>query len=345
MHPKVKLALLLVLLLLVVGMILLFGYSQAKNRSQPKFRIATENRTKFSDVFVLIDTTESMNESDVENAKKIVNERILSSLGVNDKASGFMLDGAFQDSKSIVFGVADQQPPKLDGGDPEKILELVKGKGDLREPQICNEDAFNLLQNVKAKQPGANAQQQQWQSKITTLSRPAVEGSNYVKALEGIVKLMDHKKSDPDRDVRLFVVGDLKNQPKPVHLIPADPAAFNHVNVWLIYPYNSNDQSWPTTEEFWNNYFAQIKHVEKRTFANALNQEFLIKPNPTSGVETIPGEDSWHVFRPYLIAAGIVYVMGMVGIYLLIRRRRRPTLASLSLKKGSVVPPTRRPIA
>lgn len=322
MHPKVKLALLLVLLLLAVGMILLFGYSQAKNRSQPKFKLVTENRTKFSDVFVLIDTTKSMNDSDIENAKKIVNERILSSLGVNDKASCFMLDGAFQDSKSTVFGVANQQPPKLDGGDPEKILELVKGKGDLREPQICNDDAFNLLQNVKAKQPGANAQQQQWQSKITNLSRPAIDGSNYVAALGGIGRQMDHHKKDPSRDVWLFIVGDLKNEPRSAPSIPAD-SAFNDFNhIWLIYPYNSNDPSWPATEKFWDDYLAKIKHVEKRTFANALNQEFLIKPNPTFGLETIPGEDFWRVYRPYLIAAGIV--MGLVGIYLLIRRGRRP---------------------
>jgi len=319
MDTKGKIALLLLVLVLVVGMTVLLGYSQAKTRSQPKFKILTENRARFSDVFVLIDGTTSMSESDFKNAKDIVNERILSSLGVNDTASGFALDGAFQDSKSTVFGVYGQQPPKLEGEDPKKILELVKRKGDLREPQTCSEDVFNLLQNVKTKQPGANAKREEWQTRITNLPRPAIDGSDYVKALNGIVKQMNHNKSDSSRDAWLFVVGDLKNEPRPAHPITADPA-LNDFHVWLIYPYNSNDPSWSATEQFWKDYLAEIKHVEKRTFANALRGEFLIKPNPTSGVETIPGEDFWRVFRVYLIVAGIVCMMGLVGIYLLIRR-------------------------
>jgi hypothetical protein len=258
----------------------------------------------------------------LDNAKEIVNERILSSLGVNDTASCFALDGAPQDSRSTVFGSANR-PPKLDGPDPQKMLKLVKGKGDLREPQVSDEDSFKVLQEVQTKQPGADAQRGEWQNKVTSLSRPAIDGSNYVAALEGIVRQMDHHKRDASRDVWLFIVGDLKNEPRPDHIIHADPDAFDDFKeIWLVYPYNSNDPSWPATERFWEDYLAGIRH-EKLTFASALGQEFLLKPNPASGLETIPGENFWRVFMPYLIAASVVCVLGVVGVYLLIRRGRR----------------------
>lgn len=302
MHKRVKRALRLLIFVIVVGSTLLYGYKEAERRSRSSFMVSTSNRTKFSDVYVLIDHTESMSEADVLSAKEIVNNRILSRLGINDTASCYALDGRFKDSTSTVFGVSNQQPPGLPSEEAQKILNLVKAKESLRRPTVCDKATYHLIEQVKAQETNANAKRDDWQNKVTSLQRPAVDGSDYLAALDGINRSMVNYKKQSGRDTWLIIVGDLKNESHTKHPDHAD-SAFDHI--LLVYPFNSNDPKWSATEKFWDDYFAGTRY-EKYTFAKALHDNSLIAPNPASGFETYEGEGFWHVFWPFLIPVLIV---------------------------------------
>jgi hypothetical protein len=316
---NVKLALLVLIAVILVGMTLIVGFTRVEKRSRNEFSVDTKTRSKFSDVYVLIDATESMSDADVLSAKEIVSKRILSSLGMNDTAYCFALGGSFHDSESTVFGISNDQPPNLADNDAQKILDLVKAEGDLRQRQVYDEDTFKLIEQVKALQPEANAKRDDWQKKVEALERPTTDGSDYVAALEGINRSMTYKKQ-PGRDNWLIVVGDLKNESRTHPPAQADGTAFKNFNhILLVYPFNSNDPKWPATEKFWGTYFGDIKH-EKHTFVKARN-EFLIGPNPTSGFETKRGEDSILVFLPFGIGALIICLTAVF----LFRGIRKPT--------------------
>jgi hypothetical protein len=290
MHKSVKRAILLLIVVIAVGTTLLYGYTEAERRSHCSLTVSTNNRTTFSDVYVLIDHTESMSDADVLSAKEIVNDRILSKLGVNDTVSCYELGGKFEDSTSTVFGAPNEQPPSLAGDTPQKILDLVKAKGSPRQPAACDNATTHLIEQVKVEEADANSKRESWQNKVKSLQRPAIDGSDYVAALDGIVRLMANYEKQPGRDTWLVIVGDLKNESPTKRSVHGDDAAFKNFNhILLVYPFNANDAKWAATEKFWEDYFGDIRY-ERHSFAEALRSNFLIAPNPASGFETHEGE-------------------------------------------------------
>jgi hypothetical protein len=252
-----------------------------------------------------------MSEADVLSAKEIVSDGILSKLGVNDTASCYALDGKFKDSSSIVFGFSNDQPPGLPNETAQKILDLVKAKKSL-QPAVCDKATVRLIEQVKAQEAKADSKRESWQNKIQSLQRPDIDGSNYVKALEGITRSIANHKTQSGRDTWLVIVGDLKNESPANQPVHADAAmrTFNHIV--LIYPFNSSDPKWEVTEKFWQDYFGDIPY-EKHTFAEVRRDNSLIAPNPASGFETYEGEGYWRVFLPYLVP---VVVVASVVIFL-----------------------------
>jgi hypothetical protein len=336
MKPAVLGTIILILALIVIGFISIYGYGVAEEKSRTVVQVPPTNRDTFSDVFVLLDGTGTMSKSAFRDAKAIVKGRIIEPLGVNDIASCYMLAGRFDDDQSIVFGKThEEQPPALNDLDAREILSLYKAGGDPGQPKPCSENGCKLIEDLKSKQQKVEAVRTQWFGQVDELTRPEIDGSDYVGALEGIKRQLggsgtdDSPKQGKVRDTWLFIVGDLIHESKKAHPDYSDNAAFKQVDhIVLIYPFNS-DRNWEPVEKFWGNYFGDIK-TERRTFAQALRDGYLIKPNPTLDLKLHRPQPFSDNFRPYLVADLIVLLItALYFVASFISQKlsaRRPTL-------------------
>ena len=272
--------------LILIVMVTMFGVGYAEERSQNSVKVDPTNRNKFSDVFVLLDGTHSMKEPAFSRAKEIVKDHIIPSIGINDRITCYALSGHFDDDVSNVFGKTYlEQPPQLKEFKAQEIVNLYKPERDLLKPTVVNDRAVHNFDELTPMQQEVKDKQKQWQDKVDSLQRPAIPGSDYGGALEGIRRQLSDKNRG-QRETWLFIVGDLKNETTKSHTVYKDPV-FENVRIVLVYPFDS-DGDWDSIKKFWKSYFVNIEKFEERPFGVALREKFLIAPNPTVGLEIQP---------------------------------------------------------
>ncbi|MFL6213402.1 MAG: hypothetical protein ACJ74J_05845 [Blastocatellia bacterium] len=322
MQDRLRNVIILVTAFLLLACITKYGYEDAQQKSRPYVLVPSTNRSKFCDVIVLLDLTRTMNRWDVNKAKEIVEKQIVKAQGVNDRLACYTLSGRFDDVQSCVFGAYEEQPPQLQDSDAQKLLSLYRtggGKVYIEDADQA-EETGQIITGLKAKQQKAEAVQGQWLSKINLLQRPAIDGSDYLGALEGIKRRWKNAgpESSPNpssaREKWLFIVGDLidespANRPKEL-----DNTALKSVNhIVLVYPFDSSrDES--KIESFWRKYFGDIKFAQY-TFAKAISEEFLTAPNPALGLEIGHPPSFWECFRPYVIADAVIIFLLLVYFF------------------------------
>ena len=296
--------------LILIGMVTMFGLGYAEERSRHSVKVDPTNRHKFSDVFVLLDGTRSMEDTAFSDAKEIVKDHIIPSVGINDRITCYALSGRFNHNVSSVFGKTHQeQPPQLNEFEAEEIVELYQPGRDLRQPTVRDDDTVSFFEKLTSKQQEVKAKHQQWQSKVDLLQRPTIPGSDYGGALEGIRRQLSDK-NNRQRETWLFIVGDLKNEETKSHPVYEGDPVFENVRIVLVYPFDSVDD-WNSIKKFWKSYFGEIE-FEERPFGVALREKSLIAPNATVGLEIQRGEKFWTVMRPFIIADGVILLVSVV---------------------------------
>jgi hypothetical protein len=295
--------------LIAIVMVTIIGFGYAEERARNFVKVDPTNRHKFSDVFVLLDGTGSMKEPAFRNAKEIVKDHIIPSIGINDRITCYALGHHFNDDSSNVFGKTHhEQPPELTEFEAQEVVKLYQPERDLRKPAVSSDDAVTIFEKLPSKQQEVEDKHKQWKSKVDLLQRPAIPGSDYRGALEGIRRQLSEKSTG--RDTWLFIVGDLKNESTNSRPVYEGDAAFKNVNTVLVYPFDS-DSDWDSIKKFWKSYFGEKEFTEKPSSV-ALRENLLIDPNPTTGLETHRGDRSWTAMRPFLIADGLMLVLFVV---------------------------------
>jgi hypothetical protein len=331
--------LVIVLLIFFVGLFLaLYGVSFAQQNSLISVEVPSGNRDKFSDVIVLLDGTRSMSEGAFADAKEIVKRRIIKAIGTGDVVTCYTIGQNFSDRNNVFGKTHEEQPPQLAEAAAQKVLGLYE-PGDVPGSQkVCGADRCDIIEELKPNESKVQEVQNRWAGQVDALARPEIDGSDYVGALEGIKRqLANIRPGQTDRDVWVFIVGDLINASTHPHPKETDGEAFKNVNhIVLIYPFNSN-RDWERTRDFWKRYFGDVK-FEEYTFATALREEYVIKPNPTFGLKKHPSGDFWQSLRPFLYAdAALLFILILlIAVSFMLQRRSARRAAALAASAVAV---------
>lgn len=296
--------------LIAIGMVSMFGCGYTEEHSRSSVQAPAENRRKFSDVFVLLDRSPSMRDWALTDAKQIVRDQIIPSIGVNDRIVGYTLGAQYNDNENVLFGKTNHdQPGKLADAEARQALSLYTQEAQPARPREFSDEELSFFAELRSTRQGVEAKQKEWQAQLDSLKPAGIPGSNYHGALDGIKQQL--KKNTQQRDTWLFIVGDLINASTTLHPDPEDVKAFKDVKIVLVYPFESQ-RDWEAIKQFWKGYFGD--NFEERTFGTALREQFLLPPNPTFGVEIKTGEKALTLMRPFLIA-DVVIILICMGLF------------------------------
>lgn len=197
------------------------------------------------DVYLIIDQTLSMERGQRKEAKDVLREEIIRSLGLGDRAFCYRISSDFTESGDRVFA-SNRRLPKA----PENVpaAALAKLPPELKQALLERWDVFS-------------AEREAWLERVEAVQAPGGKYSDYLGTLEAIARRINDP-GDPHLagEKWLIVIGDLKHE--PVLAVPPPPLAhekraFAGVNIYLVEPggiYSRNDQQ--TIETFWKQYFA-----------------------------------------------------------------------------------------
>ncbi|MCK6620774.1 MAG: hypothetical protein HUU32_08570 [Calditrichaceae bacterium] len=197
------------------------------------------------DVYLVIDQTLSMERGQRKEAKDVLRDEIIRSLGLGDRAFCYRISADFTETGDRVFA-SNRRLPKVPENVPSAPLEkLPPGlKGELLERW----NAFS-------------AERDAWLERVEAVQAPGGKYSDYLGTLEAIGRRINDP-GDPHLagEKWLIVIGDLKHEPAPAVSPPPaqhEKRAFAGVNIYLVEPggiYAREDQQ--AIEAFWKKYFA-----------------------------------------------------------------------------------------
>lgn len=198
------------------------------------------------DVYVVIDQTLSMEQGQRKEAKDVLREEVIRSLGLGDRIFCYRISSDFSESSDRVFASNRHQPKvpnNLSGVSPEAL------PGELTQSLLQRWTVFS-------------GERDTWLQNLETLQIPRGQYSDYLGTLNEIARRVNDN-SDPNLagEKWLMVIGDLKHEPLLNTPPPADKGekrAFNGVHVYMIYPGGIHSrEDHKRIEAFWNEYFSE----------------------------------------------------------------------------------------
>lgn len=340
MNFSAKLIILLMILIPLLVGVNLFGYQKADEQTRPRLTIHNDVRDKFAHVIVCLDPTRSISDAKFRDAKEIVKRRIIDMAGIGDRVVCYRIGPRFG-TESYVFGkLFEDQPSQLLQEQAQTLLDIIRKSraGNLKPDDT---GAIRSSLDLIAKfQPGVEGIHKVWKEQVDELQRPTALGSDYLGALAGIKAEYEDNPTNRTEEKWLFIVGDLINDTSrvanvqrlvdpraenrqqrrnntgrvaTVQPVVADKQAFADVHIVLIYPFDSAvDET--KIKTFWKNYFGE-NTFKFFSFAAVLREEFVLKPNPTTGLVNAQVGTFGESFRKYLfIDLGILFVFLMIAV-------------------------------
>lgn len=197
------------------------------------------------DVYLVIDQTLSMERGQRKEAREVLRDEIIRSLGLGDRAFCYRISSDFTESGDRVFA-SNRRLPKV----PENVpsAALIKLPREWKQALLERWEVFS-------------AEREAWLQQVEALQAPGGKHSDYLGTLEAIARRINDP-GDPHLagEKWLIVIGDLKHE--PLLAVPPPPLghekrAFAGVNIYLVEPggiYSRNEQQ--SIENFWKQYFA-----------------------------------------------------------------------------------------
>ena len=197
------------------------------------------------DVYVIIDQTFSMGKGQRKEAKEILEEEIIRSMGLGDRISCYRIASNFTETKDRVFTSSRHLP---------KIYNNVEGVSADIFPGTLKSDLIRRWQIF-------SGERDNWLANLNNLDYPGGNYSDYLGTTDEIGRQVSGSSAaNSPREKWLIVIGDLKHEPISKH--PPAPQheerrQFADVTVFMIYPggiHTKKEQL--RIETFWKEYFA-----------------------------------------------------------------------------------------
>jgi len=295
----------MVILFVEVLVLILYSYLL----SHPDVDLSEENRYEFARVAILMDGTQSVNPKNFSLIKRIVREKILPSLGMNDLAVAYDVHKNFATGQNTVFGILGDQLPQDSEDRRAQILDILERNREKGKP---DDDLYVLIRSLPSYRTRVAEVRSLWARQVEKREAPRLEGSDICSPLSELGEFL--RGGDPAAEKWLFVLSDMKNTGPSRNCRPED--SFPNARVVLIYPFDSNSPSWKTVESFWRDFFAGRK-LERVPFPAALADRALLSPNPTAGLERYEIKTPWECARPMIVPA-LALALGLLAAVSLI---------------------------
>jgi len=262
-------------------------------RSHPDIQVPPENRHDFARVAILMDGTRSLHLDTFPLIKRIVREKIIPSLGMNDVGVAYDVHPDFTPAQNAVLGVLGDQLPQDSDDRRAQILDVLERN---REAGKHDGDFYDLIRSLPPYRPVVEHVRSVWAERVGKRQGPIPKGSDICSPLRELGGFL--RDGDPETERWLFVLSDLKNTGPIQSCHPDD--AFPSARIVLIYPFDPANPSWKAIEGFWHGFFGDRK-LERKSFLSALTDRALLAPNPTAGLERHEVLTMWECARPWLL--------------------------------------------
>jgi hypothetical protein len=279
---------LLSVMALAVAAVVLYAY----HLSDPRIVLPSAARERFANVVVLLDGTRSMSDINFNAAKHLVAETVIRSHGIGDRLVVYGLGPDFSLHNVISGGTYAEQPPQLDAAARTGALVVVRQARSGHVPGRVRAKLRGLIQQVQEKSPDVEHVRATWTSQVQAMKRPVGTGSNLTCAVESIGRYFQAS-HQADEERWLFIVSDLIQDARSSRTcrLPDDSDLFAGVRIVLVYPHDSA-HNWEQILHSWRQHFGD-RVTDVRPFSAALNQEYLLPPNPLAGLERIVVRGFW----------------------------------------------------
>lgn len=197
------------------------------------------------DVYVVIDQTLSMQQGQRKEAKDILRDEVIRSLGLGDRIYCYRISSDFNESSDRVIA-SNRSQPKVPGNVPGVSPEALP-----------NDLVYTLLERWNV----FSGERDTWLQNLETLQIPRGRYSDYLGTLNEIGRRINDT-SNPNLAAEkwLIVIGDLKHEPvlnNPPPPERGDKRAFEGVNIQMVYPGGIHPRAEQSRiETFWKKYFS-----------------------------------------------------------------------------------------
>lgn len=197
------------------------------------------------DLYVVIDQTLSMQQGQRKEAKDILRDEVIHSLGLGDRIFCYRVSSDFNESSDRVIASHRSQP---------KVPSNVAGIS----PEVLPNDLVNVLIDRWNLFSG---ERDIWLQNLEALQIPRGQYSDYLGTLNEIGRrINDISNPNLAAEKWLIVIGDLKHEPILNSPPPPDREgkhAFGGINIQMVYPGGIHVQEEQSRiETFWKKYFS-----------------------------------------------------------------------------------------
>jgi hypothetical protein len=275
--------------------------------SHPEIAVPGGNRHDFARVGILIDGTRSMQPQNFPLIKRIVREKLIPSLGMNDLAVAYEVRRDFTPAQNAVFGVWGDQMPQDSPNRRAQIVDILERHQDSGRRDPGPGAFFALVRSLPPYTEPVEKVQRSWAERVARREEPRPRGSDICSPLRELGEFL--RDAGTDQEPWLFVLSDMQNTGPGRGCHPDD--VFPNARIVLIYPFDPTHPSWPIVEAFWQPFFGNRK-LERRSFSTALADQALLPPNPTAGLaRAVP--TMWQAARPLCVPA-LLLAIGLTAV-------------------------------
>jgi hypothetical protein len=198
---------------------------------------------------------------------------------------------------------------------------------------MAGEQVRDLARDLIPLWPSVERVHLSWSERLQSLQRPKRDGTWIVALLQG-VQAEFSTPPRPHEERWVFIVSDLLEEP-PAGVRGASTGgytgALNETHVVLVYPHDS-DRDWERIIQYWKSspYF-QGSDITVLPFSEALDDPFLLAPNPVAGLQRVEVRSAWEFLRVLLLPEGFLIcgaaIVGFLVDALANRWSRRPAVS------------------
>ena len=281
-------------------------------RAHQPFTIPSENRKTFVHAIVASDSTRSMRNESVTAGKEIIETRVIPSIGPSDRLICLAIGPRYGLSNTVFGGAFEDQPPQLPEGRRAQSLGVLARARERQDDTMAADELHDLARDLRPLWPTVDKVRQSWSKRLSSLQRPKADGTAIRALLEGVQAEFETP-ARPKEERWLIIVSDLIEEPpaSAAHrrIQPVDHGVFGQMHVVLVYPHDS-ERDWSSVKSYWRDQYFEDADVTVMPFSAALDNPYLIPPNPFSGLQSVDLRSTWDFIRP-LVLPELTLLLGL----------------------------------
>jgi hypothetical protein len=244
-----------------------------------------------------------MRNESVAAGKEIIDKRIIPSIGPGDRLICLNLGPRYGLSSTVFGGTFEDQPPRIPESRRAQVLETLARARDRQNDTTATDELRGLAEELMPLWPAVDKVRKSWSERLTHLQRPKADGTA-IRALIDGVQAEFETAAGPGEERWLIIVSDLiDEEPATAAHSPVRPinrSVLGEMHVVLVYPHDS-ERDWNRIKSYWRDQYFQGGDVSVVPFSRALDDPYLIPPNPFSGLQTADLRSAWDFIRPLLL--------------------------------------------